>query len=50
MRCANKLFLYTFGYGDSPSVGESDTQPSNCEVHTLPLSYRRPSEISFATA
>ena len=32
-------------YGDSLSVGESDKQPSNCEADTLPLSYRRPTEI-----
>ena len=36
-------------YGDSlRSVGESDTQPSNWEVDTLPPSYRRPSEIFVA--
>jgi len=32
-------------YGDSLSVGESETQPSNCEADTLPLGYRRPTEI-----
>jgi len=39
-------------YGDSLSVGESATatQPSNWEADTLPLSYRRPSKIFFASA
>ena len=37
-------------YGDSPSASEPDTQPSYCEANTLPLSYRRPSEIFVANA
>jgi len=34
----------------SLSVGEMDTQPSNCEADTVPLSYRRPSAIFFVNA
>jgi len=30
--------------------GDLDTQPSNCEADTLPLSYRRPSTIFVANA
>jgi len=37
-------------YGDSPRFGESDTQPSSLEAGTLPLSYRRSSEIFAASA
>jgi len=38
-------------HGNSLSVGESDTQPSNWEADALiPLSYRRPGEISIANA
>jgi len=37
-------------YGDSLRVGESDTQPSNWEADTLPLSSRRPSEMFVANA
>jgi len=37
-------------YGDSPSAGESDTQPSNCEANTLLLSYSRPNKIFVANA
>jgi len=39
-------------YGDSLSVGESAaaTQPSSWEADTLPLGYRLPSKIFFASA
>jgi len=37
-------------YGVSLSVGEFDTQLSNCEADTPPPSYRRPSEIFVANA
>ena len=37
-------------YYESLSVGESDTQPFNWKAGTLPLGYRRPSEIFIANA
>jgi len=37
-------------HGESLSVCEMDTQPSNWEVDTLLLGYRRPSEIFVANA
>jgi len=37
-------------HGESLSVCELDTQPSNWEADTLPLGYRRPSEIFAANA
>jgi len=37
-------------YGESLSVFELDTQPSNWEEDTLPLGYRRPNESFVANA
>jgi len=37
-------------HGESLSVCELDTQPSNWEADTLPPGYRRPSEIFAANA
>jgi len=37
-------------HGESPRVCELDTQPSNWEADTLPLGYRRRSEIFIANA
>ena len=37
-------------HGESLSVCELDTQPSNWEADTLPLAYRRPSEIFLVNA
>jgi len=37
-------------YGDSVSVGESVTQPSNSEVDTTIELYHSPSEVFFANA
>ena len=37
-------------HGESLGVCDLDTQPSNWETDTLPLSYRRPSEIFIANA
>jgi len=37
-------------HGESLSVCELDTQPSNWEADTLPLGYRRPNESFVANA